>query len=133
MRDEAKPKPIFINDSLPLQEKENHISLIREYIDVFAWIYKDMSGLDPQIAMHVSISGRMPNYLNKRRFCPQIIEAIEAEVKKLIDSGFIRGITPKLGGEYYFGPEEERKDPYLHRFQRFQCRVSEGQVSIIHH
>jgi len=26
--------------------------LIKEYIDVFAWNYEDMPGLDPQVAMH---------------------------------------------------------------------------------
>ena len=50
--DETHPKPIFISKSLSAQEKEDHISLIREYIDVFAWSYEDMSGLDPEIAMH---------------------------------------------------------------------------------
>ena len=50
--DEAKPKPIFINESLSPSEKEDLISLIQEYIDVFAWNYKDMPGLDPRAAMH---------------------------------------------------------------------------------
>jgi len=33
-------------------EKQKLISLIKEYIDVFAWSYEDMSGLDPQVVMH---------------------------------------------------------------------------------
>jgi len=40
------PKPIFISESLSLTEKEELIVLVREYIDVFAWNYKDMPGLD---------------------------------------------------------------------------------------
>ena len=52
MGNEANPKPIFISDSLSSQEKEDLILLIREYIDVFAWNYEDMPGLDPQVAMH---------------------------------------------------------------------------------
>ena len=46
MGDEANQKPIFISDSLSSQEKEDLILLIREYIDVFAWNYEDMPGLD---------------------------------------------------------------------------------------
>ena len=46
------PKPIFISESLSLIEKEELIMLIKEYIDVFAWGYEDMPGLDPQVAMH---------------------------------------------------------------------------------
>jgi len=34
--DEANPKPIFISESLSLSEKEDLISLMREYIDIFA-------------------------------------------------------------------------------------------------
>ena len=46
------PKPIFISESLSLMEKEELIILVKEYIDVFAWNYEDMPGLDPQVAMH---------------------------------------------------------------------------------
>lgn len=51
-RTEEHPKPIFINESLSPPEKEDLIQLICEYIDVFAWSYKDMPGLDPQVVMH---------------------------------------------------------------------------------
>ena len=50
--DEANPKPIFISESLSPSEKEDLISLVREYIDVFAWNYEDMPGLDPHVAMY---------------------------------------------------------------------------------
>ena len=38
-------KPIFISESLSLTEREELISLVREYIDVFSWNYKDMPDL----------------------------------------------------------------------------------------
>ena len=50
--DEANPKLIFISESLSPPEKEDLIRLVREYIDVFTWNYRDMPGLDPQVAMH---------------------------------------------------------------------------------
>ena len=51
-----------------------------------------MPGLNPQIAMHrLNINpDAKPVKQHQRQFCPEIIEAIESEVKKLIDSGFIR-------------------------------------------
>ena len=49
--DEANPKPIFISETSP-SEKEDLISLVREYIDIFAWNYEDMPGLDPHVAMY---------------------------------------------------------------------------------
>jgi len=50
--DETNPKPIFMSESFSPSEKEDPIHLIREYIDVLAWNYEDMLGLNPQIAMH---------------------------------------------------------------------------------
>jgi len=84
--------PIFISESISPSEKEDLISLGREYIDVFAWIYEDMPGLDPQVAMHrLNIN---PDAISvkqqQRRFRLEIMEAIQSEIKNLIDSGFIR-------------------------------------------
>jgi len=86
--DEVNPKPIFINESLPLSDKENLVHLIQEYIDVFAWNFEDMPRLDPQAAMHcLNINSDMkPVKQHQRRFHPEIMKAIESEVKKLIDS-----------------------------------------------
>ena len=90
--DETNPKPVFKSESLAPSEKEDLIKLIREYIDVFAWNYEDMPGLDPQIAMHrLNINpDTKPVKQHQRRFCPEIMKAIKSEVKKYIDSDFVR-------------------------------------------
>ena len=51
-----------------------------------------MPGLDPQVAMHrLNINSDVkPVKQQQRRFRPEIMEAIQSEVRKLIDSGFIR-------------------------------------------
>ena len=84
--DEANPKPIFISDGLSPSEKKDLISLVREYIDVFAWNYEDMPGLDPRVAMHrLNINTDVkPVKQQQRRFRPEILEAIQSEVRKLI-------------------------------------------------
>jgi len=63
-----------------------------EYIDVFAWNYKDMPGLDPRVVMHrLNINPDIKSVKQQqRRFSSEIMEAIQSEVKKLIDSGFIK-------------------------------------------
>ena len=90
--DETNPKPIFISESLSSSEKEDLISLVREYTDVFAWNYEDMPGLDPRVAMHrLNINSDVkPITQQQRWFRLEIMEAIQSEVKKLIDSGSIR-------------------------------------------
>jgi len=50
--DQPNPKLISISESLSPDEKQDLISLIREYIDIFAWSYEDMFGLDSRVAMH---------------------------------------------------------------------------------
>ena len=45
--DQTHMKLLSISKSLSPIEKQGLISLIREYIEVFAWSYEDMSGLDP--------------------------------------------------------------------------------------
>jgi len=51
-----------------------------------------MPGLDPQVAMHrLNINPNAnPVKQQQRRFRPEIIEAIQSEVKKLIDFDYIR-------------------------------------------
>jgi len=51
-----------------------------------------MPGLDPQVAMHrLNINPDVkPVKQQQRWFHPEIIEAIESVVEKLIDTGFVR-------------------------------------------
>ena len=51
-----------------------------------------MPGLNPQVVMHhFNINpDAIPIKQQQRWFCPEIMEVIQSEVKKLIDSGFIR-------------------------------------------
>ena len=85
-------RPIFISKSLPLAEREELMILIKEYVDAFAWNYRNMPGLDPQVTMHrLNIRPDVkPVKQQQRRFRPNIMKAIEVEVHKLIACGFIR-------------------------------------------
>jgi len=51
-----------------------------------------MPRLDPRVAMHrlnINVDVK-PVKQQQRRFRPEVMEAIQSEVRKLIDSGFIR-------------------------------------------
>ena len=46
------PKELKIGTSLSPDERSRLIDLLRSYLDVFAWSYEDMLGLDPSIVRH---------------------------------------------------------------------------------
>ena len=48
-----EPRLTFISALLtPEEEEEGYLKLLVEYKDVFAWTYKEMPGLNPNIALH---------------------------------------------------------------------------------
>ena len=47
-----QPREIRIGSSLSPDERSRSINLLRSYLDVFAWSYEDMPGLDPTIVQH---------------------------------------------------------------------------------
>ena len=47
-----QPREIRIGSSLSPNERSGLIDLLRSYLDVFAWSYEDMPGLDPTIVQH---------------------------------------------------------------------------------
>jgi hypothetical protein len=49
---EEDKKEVKIGASLQPEVKESLIKLLREYVDVFAWSYQDMPGLDTNIVEH---------------------------------------------------------------------------------
>ena len=55
-------RPTSVNAALPPLEKAQLISLLKEYVDVFAWKCHEMSSLDPNLvayALNVEL-GAMP-------------------------------------------------------------------------
>ena len=47
-----QPREIRIGSSLSPDERSGLIDLLRSYLDVFAWSYEDMLGLNPTIVQH---------------------------------------------------------------------------------
>ncbi|KAL6316723.1 hypothetical protein AAG906_019654 [Vitis piasezkii] len=47
-----QPRKLRIGSDLSAGKKDGLIQLLRSYLDVFAWSYEDMPGLDPSIIQH---------------------------------------------------------------------------------
>ncbi|KAI5420445.1 hypothetical protein KIW84_044296 [Lathyrus oleraceus] len=71
--------------------KEDLISLLREYSDIFAWTYEDMPGLDTDIVQHfLPLKPEcVPVKQKLRRTHPDMAVKIKEEVQKQIDAGFL--------------------------------------------
>nr|XP_017245509.1 PREDICTED: uncharacterized protein LOC108217176 [Daucus carota subsp. sativus] len=87
-------KLITIGSGLDPLVKEELITLIREYADIFAWSPKDMPGIPEAIALHkLNISPTYkPVRQKKRIFSPEKQSAIDAELDRLLEAGFIKEV-----------------------------------------
>jgi hypothetical protein len=88
------PRPVFISKHLSTKSKEEYKKFLPENRDVFALSYEEMPGLDPSIAMHrlAMQKNYPPVKQGQRRYRPELLPQIEAEVDKLMAAGFIREI-----------------------------------------
>ena len=87
-------KPIFISSQLTIQENEQLVTLLKEYIEVFAWTYDEMPGLDPGLVVHaLNVDLRVKPVIQPARIFHTDVETqITQEVKKLLAAGFIKPI-----------------------------------------
>ena len=90
----GSPKPVFISSQLTAQEKEQLIALFRRYMDVFAWTYDEMFGLDLGLVVHsLNVDPGVKPVIELARVFHTDIEAqITQKVKKLLVAGFIKPI-----------------------------------------
>ena len=89
-----EPHPIYASSSLTPKEEKQYLELLSEYKDVFAWSYKEMSGLDPKVVVYcLSVKKNIsPKKQPQRRFRPELVPEIKKEVNQLIEAGFIREV-----------------------------------------
>ncbi|KAJ9678147.1 hypothetical protein PVL29_022899 [Vitis rotundifolia] len=73
---EDQPRELRIGSDLSTDERDGLVQLLRSYLDVFAWSYEDMPGLDPSIVQH-----RLP-------FLPHA-RPVKEEIQKQLSVGFL--------------------------------------------
>lgn len=80
--DEAEPKNILVGDNWNPVLKVATFKIFLEYKDVFAWTYKDLKGVSPQLCVHrISlVEGAMPvqkrPYRMNKNYAAQVTEEI---------------------------------------------------------
>ena len=86
------PKPIFISSQLIAQEIERFVALLKRYVDVFAWTYDEMPGLDPGLVVHsLNVDpGVKPVFQPAKVFHTEVEAQITQEVRKLLAARFIK-------------------------------------------
>ena len=65
--------------------------MLHDYVEIFAWLYEDMSGLDTDIVVHRLLikEGFPPIKQKVCRMRPDMSEKIKAEVMKQFNAGFL--------------------------------------------
>ncbi|MBE2321274.1 RNA-directed DNA polymerase, partial [Solirubrobacter sp. CPCC 204708] len=89
---DESPKIINIGATLSPQEQEKLVGLLRENIEVFAWSYKDMPGIDTDIVQHFIPTNPevKPVKQKLRRMKPEWALKIKDEVVKQMNAGFLQ-------------------------------------------
>jgi hypothetical protein len=82
---------VHIGASCSPEEIVTYTSLFKEFRDIFAWSYEEMSGIDPAIVVHEikTYPGAKPVRQRLRPVHPRKAAAIKLEVEKLLKAGFI--------------------------------------------
>ena len=86
-----QPREIRIGSSLSPDERSGLIDLLRSYLDVFAWSYEDMPGLDPTIVQHhlPILPHARPVKHKLRRLHPRWSLQVKEEIQKQLSVGFL--------------------------------------------
>ena len=82
---------VYIATDLTPEEEDLLIKTLKEYRDVFAWSYKDLKGVDPEICKH-TIPTRDESKPRKQRpytYNDTFARKIKEEIDKLLEADFI--------------------------------------------
>ncbi|XP_028108109.1 uncharacterized protein LOC114306980 [Camellia sinensis] len=90
-------RPVFISSSLSLERQEQLLKLISRYSDVFAWSYKEMPGLDPDLVSHYLdvFPNSKPIKQAARKYHPDLEEKIKEEIEKLQQANYVDDLAVK--------------------------------------
>ena len=86
-----QPRELKFGSDLSTDEQERFIQLLGSYLDVFAWSYEDMPGLDPSIVQHrlPLLPHVRPVKHKLRRLHPKWSLKMKEEIQKQLSVGFL--------------------------------------------
>lgn len=84
-------KEVKVEASLDKSVKAMLIDMLREFVDIFAWSYQDMLGLDMDTVVHrLPLKEECPPVKQKLwRTRPNMSKKIKDEIQKQLDAGFL--------------------------------------------
>ena len=76
---------------MELSVKQRLIQMLHDYVEIFAWLYEEMSGLETYIVVHcLPTKEDLPPVKQKvQRMRSEMLEKIKAEVLKQFNTGFL--------------------------------------------
>ena len=82
---------VHVGQNYSTDESEAYKALFKEFHDIFAWSYEEMSGIDPSIVVYKIKTYPMAKPVRKklRQVHPRKATAIKAEIEKILKAGFI--------------------------------------------
>jgi hypothetical protein len=85
------PNIIKMSKALAAEQKNRYVSLIKKFVDTFAWSYEDLKTFDTDIIQHkIPLkTGSKPFKQKIRQFNPMLMSIIEKELKKMLDANII--------------------------------------------
>ena len=85
--EQEEPKPVFIATYLSHLEVQELLALLREFRDCFAWTYKDMQGVPPEVCKHTIPMKPDAKPVHQRPYPmnPKYASQIQEEINKLIE------------------------------------------------
>jgi hypothetical protein len=86
-----EPKFVKLSRSLTEEQRVEYIKLLKEFVDVFAWTYKDLKTYDTSVIEHkIPLKEEAKPFKQKlRQINPMLLPIMEREVKKLLDAQII--------------------------------------------
>jgi hypothetical protein len=86
-----EPKFIKMSRRLNTKQRAKYTELLREFVDVFAWTYKDLKTYDTSIIEHkIPLKKEAKPFRQKlRQINPMLLPVMEKEVEKLLEAQII--------------------------------------------
>ena len=83
-----------VGEELDPSMKEVMVQFLKKSLDIFAWTYDDMLGIDDKVIEHcLNVDPKKKLVQQKRQvFAPERNKAVIEEVEKLLIAGFIREV-----------------------------------------
>ena len=93
--EQEKRKPVIISAALTEAEEQKLMVILKKYKEAIDWSIDDLKGISPSICMHKIFmkDNKKTSIEHQRRLNPVIKEVVIKEVLKLLNAGFIYGIS----------------------------------------